>query len=333
MHGLDGTDQGNVELPPMTSLGGITGDPEHEEAYVWVESYVIPPRMLRVTPADRRTRTWNADAPPFDPSRYQTTQVFYRSKDGTRVPMFVTHKKGLALDGQNPTILYGYGGFSSSQAPYFSPTQVAWFERGGVLAVANIRGGAEYGVEWHKAGVRGLKQNVFDDFIAAAEHLIAERITSRKRLAIRGGSNGGLLVAAVALQRPDLFGGVLVEVGVLDMLRYHKFTVGHLWAGEYGASDDPAAFKWLHRYSPLHNVRFGVRYPAMLITTADHDDRVVPAHSYKFTAAVQTAQAGHAPILLRVQTRAGHGVGKPLGAKLDEDADKLGFLLRVMEAE
>jgi prolyl oligopeptidase len=261
----------------------------------------------------------------FDASKYETKQVFYQSKDGTKVPMFITARKGLALDGQNPTLLYAYGGFDISTLPSFSPSRIAWLEMGGVYAVANIRGGGEFGEAWHEAGMFEKKQNVFDDFIAAAEYLEREKYTSPAKLAIQGGSNGGLLIGAVLTQRPELFGVALPAVGVMDMLRYQKFTAGWGWKVEYGSADDSAQFAYLIKYSPLHNIRAGVKYPATLVTTSDHDDRVVPGHSFKFAAALQAAQAGPAPVLIRIETKAGHGGGKPLDKVLDLAADELAF--------
>jgi prolyl oligopeptidase len=261
----------------------------------------------------------------FDASVFETKQVFYAGKDGTRVPMFLVHKKGLELDGSNPALLYGYGGFNISLTPSFSVSRVAWLEMGGIYALANIRGGGEYGEDWHQAGTRLNKQNVFDDFIAAAEWLIENKYTSPRKLAIQGGSNGGLLVGACMTQRPDLFGVALPAVGVMDMLRFNKFTIGWAWASDYGSSDDPAQFRALYAYSPYHNLRPGVEYPATLITTADHDDRVVPAHSFKFAARLQECQNGDNPVLIRIETKAGHGAGKPTVMQIEEATDLLSF--------
>jgi prolyl oligopeptidase len=266
----------------------------------------------------------------FDPRDYDVDQRFYPSKDGTRVPMFVVHKKGLVKDGSAPTILYGYGGFNISLEPAFSPGLIAWLDLGGVYAVANLRGGSEYGEEWHQAGMLKKKQNVFDDFIAAGEYLVSQGYTRPEKLAVAGGSNGGLLVGAVVNQRPDLFGAALPAVGVMDMLRYHKFTVGWGWVPEYGSADDAEMFPVLHAYSPLHNLRPGTCYPATLVTTADHDDRVVPGHSFKYTAALQAAQACDNPVLIRVETRAGHGAGKPTSKQIEEAADRWAFLVRTL---
>jgi prolyl oligopeptidase len=267
----------------------------------------------------------------FNPAGYETKQVFYSSKDGTRVPMFITHKKGIQLDGNNATYLYGYGGFSISLTPSFSVGQLVWMELGGVLAIPNLRGGGEYGEEWHQAGMKLKKQNVFDDFIAAAEWLISQGYTSPAKLGIGGGSNGGLLVGACMTQRPDLFGAALPAVGVMDMLRFHKFTIGWAWCSEYGSPENLEEFETLYAYSPLHNLKAGTAYPATMITTADHDDRVVPAHSFKFAAALQEAHAGEKPVLIRIETKAGHGAGKPTAKIIEEIADKWAFLVRVLD--
>jgi prolyl oligopeptidase len=265
----------------------------------------------------------------FHPEDYETKQVFFASKDGTRAPMFITAKRGVKLDGANPTLLYGYGGFDISLTPGFHVTDLVWMEMGGVYAMANLRGGGEYGQEWHQGGMKAKKQNVFDDFIGAAEWLIANHYTSTPKLAIQGGSNGGLLVGACMTQRPDLFGAALPAVGVMDMLRFHKFTIGWAWKSDYGSSDDPAEFKTLLAYSPLQNLKPGVRYPATLILTGDHDDRVVPAHSFKFAARLQACQAPDGPpVLIRIETQAGHGGGKPMSKVIEEGSDELGFLVR-----
>jgi prolyl oligopeptidase len=264
----------------------------------------------------------------FNSADYEVKQVFYNSKDGTRVPMFVVHKRGIKLDGTNPTLLYGYGGFNVSQTPGFSVSRLVWMEMGGVYAVANLRGGAEYGESWHEAGTKLKKQNVFDDFIGAAEWLIANKYTSPKRLAIQGGSNGGLLVGAVLNQRPELFGAALPAVGVMDMLRFPKFTIGWAWTSDYGSPDNPEEFKAIYAYSPLHNIKKGTKYPAVMVTTADHDDRVFPAHSFKYAATLQEMQAGDAPVLIRIETKAGHGAGKPTAKVIEEQADIYGFLMK-----
>jgi prolyl oligopeptidase len=272
----------------------------------------------------------------FDPNAYETRQVFYKSKDGTRIPMFITAKKGVKLDGQNPTLLYGYGGFNLSITPSFSVPNLVWMEMGGVYALATLRGGGEYGKAWHEAGMKQNKQNVFDDFIAAAEWLIANKYTSTPKLAVDGRSNGGLLIGAVETQRPDLFGACLPNVGVMDMLRFHKFTIGWAWTSDYGSPDKPEDFAYIRKYSPLHNIKPGTKYPPTLITTADHDDRVVPGHSFKFAATMQAAQAGDAPILIRIETRAGHGgggVGVPTAKLIEQAADRWGFLVHFLGIE
>jgi len=269
----------------------------------------------------------------FDPDAYETKQVFYNSKDGTRVPMFITGRKGYRLDGSNPAYLYGYGGFDIPLTPAFSASQLVWMEMGGLVAIANLRGGGEYGEEWHLAGTKLHKQNVFDDFIAAAEWLIAGKYTSTPKLAIAGGSNGGLLIGACLNQRPDLFGAALPSVGVMDMLRFHKFTIGWAWASDYGNSDDAEQFKALYAYSPLHNIKPGAKYPPTMVATADHDDRVVPAHSFKYAATLQAAQGGDAPILIRIETKAGHGSGKPTAKIIEEAADAWSFLVHELKVD
>jgi len=321
-----------VKLPGIGSVSGFSAPSAKEtrRGFFTFASFNHPRTTFRLDLDTGKTRAYRRPKIAVDPSRFEVEQVFYASKDGTRVPMFIVHKKGLKYDGQNPTYLYGYGGFNISMTPYFSAANVAWLEKGGVYAVANIRGGGEYGQAWHDAGRLDKKQNVFDDFIAAAEYLIARGITSPSRLAVGGGSNGGLLVGAVMTQRPDLFGAAVPEVGVLDMLRFHLFTIGRGWRSDYGSSETQEGFDTLIKYSPLHNVRPGTRYPAALVMTGDHDDRVVPAHSHKFTAALQAAQAGDAPILTRVERDAGHGAGTPLSKVIQEIADKWAFLLRAL---
>jgi prolyl oligopeptidase len=327
---LDGTDRGEVALPTLGSLAGITGQRRDREMFYGFTSFLYPTTIFRYDFTVSRSEVLKAPQIAFDPSGYVTEQVFYRSKDGTRIPMFLTYRKGLRRDGSNPTYLYGYGGFNISLTPAFTASVLVWLERGGIYAVPNLRGGAEYGEEWHQAGMLGRKQNVFDDFIAAAEYLIREGYTSTPRLAIGGGSNGGLLVGAAMTQRPELFGAAVPAVGVMDMLRFHKFTIGWAWVTEYGSADSAAQFPVLHRYSPYHNLKPGTRYPATLITTADHDDRVVPGHSFKFAAALQAAQAGDAPVLIRIETKAGHGAGKPTAKIIEEAADRWAFLVRVL---
>ncbi len=329
----DGRPAGEVALPAMGSVKaregvGLSGWRADDELFYLFSSYMHPPTVFRYD--FERASSQVLFAPPiqFDFSPYLTRQAFAVSRDGTRVPMFLVHRRGLVADGSHPTLLFGYGGFNFALTPEFAAKHLAWLERGGVLAVANLRGGSEYGEDWHRAGSLANKQNVFDDFIACAEHLIASGLTSTPRLAIEGGSNGGLLVGACLTQRPELFGAALPDVGVMDMLRFHKFTIGWAWVSDYGSPDDPEQFKVLRAYSPLHNVRPGTVYPATLVTTADHDDRVVPGHSFKFAAALQAAQAGAAPVLIRIQAEAGHGPGKPISMEIAERADMLAFLVQ-----
>jgi len=325
---LDGRMLKDLELPTLGSIGSISGERKDDEMFYAFTSFLYPTTIFRYDLKSGVTSVFKAPTIDFDPSRFETKQVFYTSKDGTRVPMFITYKKGLTLDGSNPTYLYGYGGFNISLTPSFSVAMLVWLEMGGVYAVPNLRGGGEYGEEWHQGGMHEKKQNVFDDFIAAAEYLIAQRYTSPAKLAVAGGSNGGLLVGAVITQRPELFGAALPAVGVMDMLRFHKFTIGWAWVTDYGSADSVAQFPYLYKYSPLHNIRAGTRYPATLVTTADHDDRVVPGHSFKFTAALQAAQAGSQPVLIEIETKAGHGAGKPTSKLIEEQADRLAFLVR-----
>jgi prolyl oligopeptidase len=316
-----------VSLPGLGTAvlePGLTTD---SEAFFGFTGYTEPNAMYRLD-ATGAVSPVRQSKISFDPARFEAEQVFYPSKDGTKIPMFLVHRKGLVKDGSNPTLLYGYGGFNVSITPSFSPSVIAWMEMGGIWASANLRGGAEYGDEWHDAGKRAKKQNVFDDFVAAGEYLVREKYTSTPKLAISGGSNGGLLVGAVLNQRPDLFGAAMPAVGVMDMLRFHKFTVGALWVDEYGSPDNPDDFKIIRAYSPLHNIKPGGHYPAVLITTSDHDDRVVPGHSFKYAATLQAAQAAERPVLIRIETRAGHGAGKPITKTIDEWADRLAFLSR-----
>lgn len=320
-----------VPLPGIGSAGGFGGRRTDKETFYSFTSYTSPGTIYRFDPTTGASTVFRAPQVKFNPDDYKTKQVFYTSKDGTRVPMFISHKKGLKLDGENPTLLYGYGGFNISLTPGFSVAALDWMEMGGVYAVPNLRGGGEYGEEWHQAGTKLRKQNVFDDFIAAAEWLIANQYTSSKKLAISGGSNGGLLVGACLTQRPELYGAALPAVGVMDMLRFHKFTIGWAWTSDYGSADNADEFRALHAYSPLHNLKSGTKYPPTLITTADHDDRVVPAHSFKFAATLQAAQAGHSPALIRIDTKAGHGAGKPTAKMIEEAADKWAFLVRELE--
>ena len=318
----------NVELPGIGSAGGFGGKRFDTETFYTYSSYNAPPTIYRYDMKTGKSTLFRQAKVGINPADYEVKQVFYPSKDGTKVPMFIVHKKGIKLDGNNPTILYGYGGFNIPSTPGFSIARMVWLEMGGVYAVANIRGGSEYGEAWHEAGTKQKKQNVFDDFIGAAEFLIKDKITSPSKLAIQGGSNGGLLVGAVLNQRPDLFAAALPAVGVMDMLRFPKFTIGWAWTSDYGSPDNPDEFKAIYAYSPYHNVKPGTKYPATLITTADHDDRVFPAHSFKYTAAMQAAQAGDAPILIRIETKAGHGAGKPTTKQIEEITDTYGFLVK-----
>jgi len=324
---LDGRMLRDLELPTLGSIGSITGERKDDEMFYAFTSFLYPTTIFRYDFRTTSTSVFKAPTIDFDPSGYETKQVFYTSKDGTRVPMFITHKKGLTLDGSHPTLLYGYGGFNISLTPSFSVGTLVWLEMGGIYAVPNLRGGGEYGEEWHQAGMLDRKQNVFDDFIAAAEYLIAQRYTSTPKLAIAGGSNGGLLVGAAMTQRPELFGAALPAVGVMDMLRFHKFTIGWAWVTDYGSADSASQFPYLYKYSPLQNIRPGTKYPATLVTTADHDDRVVPGHSFKFTATLQAAQAGPDPVLIEIETKAGHGAGKPTSKIIEEQADRFAFLV------
>ena len=328
---LDGRPLGELALPGIGSVGGISGDRGNDEMFYSFTSFLYPSTIFRHDVRTGETSVFRAPKVDFDASRYETKQVFYQSKDGTRVPMFITHRKGLKLDGTNPTFLYGYGGFNVSLTPGFSVKNAVWLENGGVYAVPNLRGGGEYGDAWHKAGTKERKQNVFDDFIAAAEYLIANGYTSPGKLAIGGGSNGGLLVGAAMTQRPDLFAVAFPAVGVMDMLRFHKFTIGWAWVSDYGSSDDPEGFKYLYAYSPLHNLKPGTCYPATMVTTADHDDRVVPGHSFKFAAALQAAQSCDKPAIIRIETKAGHGAGKPTAKQIEEIADQWAFALANMK--
>ena len=319
---------GQLALPGIGTVSGISGKPGDDEMFYQFTSYLSPVAVYRYDLKKDSNQPYAIPKLPVDFSQFETKQVFYTSKDGTRVPMFITAKKGIAMDGNNPTLLYAYGGFNISQTPSFSSANLAWLEMGGIYAVANLRGGGEYGKEWHEAGMLDKKQNVFDDFIAAAQYLISQKYTSTPKLAISGGSNGGLLVGAVITQRPELFGAALPAVGVMDMLRFNKFTIGWAWTSDYGSPDDPQQFAVLRAYSPLHNIKPGTHYPPTLITTADHDDRVVPGHSFKFAATMQAAQAGPAPILIRIETKAGHGAGKPTAKQIEEAADKFAFLVK-----
>jgi prolyl oligopeptidase len=326
VHDLEGKLLRTVDLPGIGTAEGFGGKRKDKETFYAFTSFITPTTIYRYDLEAGKSAVYRQPKVDFDSSRYETKQVFYTSKDGTRVPMFITAKKGLKLDGQNPVLLYAYGGFNISLTPAFSVGNAVWLEMGGVYAQPNLRGGGEYGEEWHQAGTLARKQNVFDDFIAAGEWLIANHYTSPAKLAIRGGSNGGLLVGACLTQRPDLYGAALPAVGVMDMLRFHKFTIGWAWTSDYGSSDDPEMFKAIYAYSPLHNLKPGTKYPATLITTADHDDRVVPGHSFKFAATIQADQAGAAPVLIRIETKAGHGAGKPISKLIEEAADSWAFV-------
>ena len=323
---LDGTPQGEIPLPEVGSITRIEGRNDGRDVYLMFTSFLRPRTVYRYSLAEAALRPFYAPSSPFDSSRYETRATFYNSKDGARIPIFVTLRKGAALDGSNPTILYGYGGFNISVVPSYSPAVAGWLELGGAYAAANLRGGSEYGEEWHRAGTRERKQNVFDDFIAAAEFLIREKYTTASRLVSRGGSNGGLLVAATMIQRPDLFAVALPAVGVLDMMRFHKFSAGPFWTDDYGSSDDENGAQYLLAYSPLHNLKPGTCYPATLLTTADRDDRVVPAHSFKFAAALQAAQGCSKPTLIRVEVAGSHGY-RPTDRVIAEFADQWAFAL------
>jgi prolyl oligopeptidase len=327
---LDGTYLGEIPLPGLGSASGFGGKRYDTETFYTFTSFTTPPTIYRYDFTSGTSTLFRQPQVDFDPQAYEVQQVFYTSKDGTRIPMFLVHRRGLARTGDHPTLLYGYGGFGISLTPSFSVGLVAWLEMGGVYAQPNLRGGGEYGEEWHQAGTKLNKQKVFDDFIAAAEWLIAHGYTNPSQLAISGGSNGGLLVGACMTQRPDLFAAALPAVGVMDMLRFPKFTIGWAWISEYGSPENPEEFKALYAYSPLHNLKPGTAYPATLITTADHDDRVVPAHSFKFAAALQAAQGGSQPILIRIDTKAGHGAGKPTSKLIEEAADRWAFLVQVL---
>ena len=317
-----------VELPGVGSAGGFGAKKEEKELYYSFTNYVTPGSIYKYDIENGTSELYRKPDIDFNPENYESKQVFYTSKDGTKVPMIITHKKGIELNGKNPTILYGYGGFNISLTPSFSIANAVWMEQGGIYAVPNLRGGGEYGKAWHDAGTQLKKQNVFDDFIAAAEYLIENKYTSSDYLAIRGGSNGGLLVGATMTQRPDLMKVALPAVGVLDMLRYHTFTAGAGWAYDYGtAEDNKKMFEYLKGYSPVHNVKEGVQYPATMVTTGDHDDRVVPAHSFKFAAELQAKQKGDNPVLIRIETDAGHGAGTPVSKTIEQYADIYGFTL------
>ncbi|MEZ2239408.1 prolyl oligopeptidase family protein [Microcoleus sp.] len=325
---LDGSFVRQIALPGIGSAGGFGGKRHDTETFYAYTSFTTPNTIYSYNMLTDESKIYRQPKVDFNPDDYETKQVFYPSKDGTQVPMFITHKKGLELDGNNPTYLYGYGGFSISLTPSFSVSRVVWLEMGGVYVTACLRGGGEYGESWHQAGTKLNKQNVFDDFISAAEWLIANKYTQPAKLAIAGGSNGGLLVGACMTQRPELFGAALPAVGVMDMLRFHKFTIGWAWTSEYGSPENAAEFPTIYGYSPLHNLKPGTAYPATMITTADHDDRVVPAHSFKFASALQEMHGGEKPVLIRIETKAGHGAGKPTAKVIEELADEWAFLVR-----
>ncbi len=326
VYNLKGDYLSDIELPAIGSAGRISGDYSESEVFFSFVSFTFPTTVFVYNTVDGVTKPFFEPKLDFDFSNYETKQVFFTSKDGTKVPMFIVHKKGLELNGKNATLLYAYGGFNANMLPSFSLERIILLENGGVFAMANIRGGGEYGENWHKAGMGLNKQNVFDDFIAASEYLINEGYTSPKKLAIRGGSNGGLLIGAVINQKPDLYAVAFPEVGVMDMLRYHQFTIGWAWVDEYGSSKDSVHFENLYNYSPLHNIKSDLNYPSVMVITADHDDRVVPAHSFKYIATLQDKYMGKNPVLIRIQTKAGHGGGKPTAMRIDEAADRMAFM-------
>ena len=327
---IDGKPVREVALPAIGTVGGFDGKRADSETFYSFTGFTVPTTIYRYDMKTGKSSVFRQPKVDFDPAAYETRQQFFTSRDGTRVPMFIVAKKGLKFDGGNPTYLYGYGGFNISMTPGFSAANLAWMEMGGVYVMANLRGGGEYGEAWHEAGTKLHKQNVFDDFIGAAEWLIANKVTSPAKLAIGGGSNGGLLVGAAMTQRPELFAAAIPQVGVMDMLRFHKFTIGWAWTSDYGSSDNADQFAALVKYSPLHNLKPGTCYPATMITTADHDDRVVPAHSFKFAATAQAAQGGSAPVIIRIDTKAGHGAGKPTAKQIEEVADRWGFVAHAL---
>jgi prolyl oligopeptidase len=330
---LKGKPLHEVDLPGIGSAAGFGGKRADHETFYSYTSFTTPSTIYRYDLKTGKSSVYRQPKVDFDPAAFETRQEFFTSRDGTKVPMFIVSKKGLKLDGTNPTYLYGYGGFNISLTPSFSVANLAWIEMGGVYVMANLRGGGEYGEAWHEAGTKLQKQNVFDDFIGAAEWLVQHKVTSPAKLSIGGGSNGGLLVGAAMTQRPDLFAAAIPQVGVMDMLRFHKFTIGWAWTSDYGSSDNADEFKALVKYSPLHNLKKGTCYPATMITTADHDDRVVPAHSFKFAATAQADQGGAAPVIIRIDTKAGHGAGKPTTKQIEEVADRWGFLSRALNMD
>jgi prolyl oligopeptidase len=328
MFTMDGTFVRDVKFPTIGTAAGFGGKATDSETFYSFSSFATPPSIYRYDMITAQSKLLRQAKVAFNPDDYEVKQIFYQSKDGTKAPLFLAYKKGIKLDHSNPTLLYGYGGFNIPMTPTFSISRLAWMEMGGIFAMAILRGGGEYGEEWHRAGTKLKKQNVFDDFISAAQWLIESGYTQPDKLAIEGRSNGGLLVGAVMTQRPDLFGACLPGVGVMDMLRFNKFTAGRFWVDDYGSSDNPEEFKALYAYSPYHNLKKGVHYPATLVTTADTDDRVVPGHSFKFAAAIQYCQSGNPPVLIRIETRAGHGGGKPTGKMIEEISDEFAFLVK-----
>ncbi|MFT6239143.1 MAG: prolyl oligopeptidase [Paracoccaceae bacterium] len=329
---LDGSPLPGVKLPGLGTASGFGGKPDQKETFFYFTSFTSPGAVYRYNVASNTSTLFKAPETKFEAANYESNQIFTTSKDGTKIPMFVVHRKGLKLDGHNPTLLYAYGGFNISLRPSYSPATIAWLDMGGLYVMANLRGGGEYGEEWHEAGMLLKKQNVFDDFIACAEHLISKKYTSSPKLAIAGGSNGGLLVGACMVQRPDLYAACLPAVGVMDMLRFHKFTIGWAWQAEYGKPDEKADFQNLLRYSPYHNLK-SAKYPATMVITSDHDDRVVPSHSFKFAAALQAAQTGPAPSLIRIESKAGHGAGTPTSKRIEALVDKYSFLAKSLGFE
>ncbi|HXA92837.1 MAG TPA: prolyl oligopeptidase family serine peptidase, partial [Steroidobacteraceae bacterium] len=327
-YGLDGSQRREITLPGLGTARGFEGRPELRETFYSFTDLITPPTIYRIDLESGASRVFRAPHVAFDSSAFEQRQVFYHGKDGTRIPMMLAYRKGLKLDGTNPVLLYGYGGFGIPVLPTFAAARIAWLEMGGVFAVANIRGGGEYGEAWHRQGTRAHKQVVFDDFIAAGEWLIAQHYTSSSKLVIQGGSNGGLLIGACVTQRPDLYGAAVAQVGVMDMLRFDRFGQGAGWAGDYGSPSDPEDFKALRAYSPVHNVRPGKHYPATLIVTGDHDTRVMPMHSFKFAAALQAAQAGPAPVLLYLESSSGHGGGATVRQAIEQNADIYAFLVK-----
>ncbi|MFZ4621860.1 MAG: prolyl oligopeptidase family serine peptidase [Bacteroidota bacterium] len=325
VYDLNGKLENEISLETLGTLGGFGGERKDEFTFYSLTSFTYPSTIYKYDLKTKTSTLFRRTEIDFDPTGYETKQVFYPSKDGTKIPMFIVHKKGLVLDGNNPALLYAYGGFNISMNPSFSASRLLWLEQGGIYAVANLRGGGEYGEKWHEAGMRLNKQNVFDDFAAAAEYLIGAKYTNPSKLAIQGGSNGGLLIGATINQRPELFKVALPAVGVMDMLRFQKFTIGWAWVNDYGSSDDSVQFNYLKRYSPIHNIREGVNYPATLVTTADHDDRVVPAHSFKYISTLQEKYKGTNPVMIRIETSAGHGAGKPTAKIIEEAADIYSF--------